>query len=80
MKGGEKMEIGDTVIFTDPTGKDFNALLTAVWGEGESPSVNLVYVSNDAGEHDQYGRQIKRNTSVVHESNQAAHGMKWRKS
>lgn len=77
------MEIGDTVIFTDPTGKDFNALVTTVWdGDGsvENPSVNLVYVSGDAGEHDQYGRQIKRNTSVVHESNQAAHGMKWRKA
>lgn len=75
------MEIGDTVVFTDPTGRDFNALLTAVHGGNvESPSVNLVYVSDDAGEYDQYGRQIKRNTSVVHETNQAAHGMKWRKS
>lgn len=41
------------------------------------PSVNVVYVSDDAGEHDPYGNQIKRNTSVVHRTQQSAHGMYW---
>src|SRR5687768_8687179 len=38
------------------------------------PSVNVVYVSDDEAEHDPYGNQIKRSTSVCHRSAQAAHG------
>lgn len=72
---------GDIVIFADPLGKEHNALVTTVFGTGmEFPSVNLVYVSTDETKTDQYGRQIERNTSVVHESNQYAHGMKWREA
>lgn len=75
--------IGTQVEFVDPTGNSHDALVTAVWGitvnpNTTKPSVNLVYVSNDETKTDQYGRQIERNTSVVHESNQYAHGMFWR--
>lgn len=42
------------------------------------PSINLVYVSDDGTKTDPYGRQIERSTSVVHKSNQSAHGMYWR--
>lgn len=77
------MNIGDIVIFTDAVGKDHNALVTSVFDNGDpekypTPSLNVVYVTEDESKHDMYGRQIERNTSVVHESNQAAHGMKWR--
>ena len=74
------MKIGDKVIFTDAVGNFHYALVTAVWGQGETPSLNVVYVSDDESQTDQYGRQITRATSVVHESNQHAHGMKWRKA
>ena len=79
-KGGENVEKGDMVIFVDPYGEEHNALVTAVWqNPSGEPSVNVVYVSDDLAKEDQYGRQIERNTSVVHESNQSAHGMKWRR-
>lgn len=73
------MKVGDAVVFVDPRGNEHPAILTAVWGPPESnPSVNLVFVSKDETKHDTYGRQIERETSVVHESNQYAHGMYWK--
>lgn len=72
------VKIGDAVTFVDPTGKHFNAVCTANWDSGnEFPSINVVYVSGDESETDSYGRQIKRSTSVVHQSKQAAHGNYW---
>jgi hypothetical protein len=44
----------------------------------ETPSVNLIIISKDDKKSDTYGRQIERHTSVVHEVNQAAHGMYWK--
>ena len=41
------------------------------------PSLNVVFVSSDASKQDQYGRQTEHETSVVHQSLQAAHGMYW---
>ena len=78
------VQIGDTVEFIDPVGKKHTALVTTVFtsghpgDDGPNPSVNLVYVSDDENKTDQYGRQIERSTSVVHEANQYAHGMFWR--
>jgi hypothetical protein len=82
------VEIGDIVVFTDPARAQHLALVTAVWGDKEylvpgdprqpAPSVNLVMVSTDVKETDSYGRQIKRETSVVHSQNQPAPGMFWR--
>lgn len=78
------VKIGDIVTFVDPTSKEHNALVTAVWDGGNpelypNPSLNLTYVSDDPNENDQYGRQLKRQaTSVVHESRQAAHGFYWK--
>ena len=78
------MQIGDPIVFVDPVGDSHNAVVTTLFDNNDperypNPSVNLVYVSKDANETDQYGRQIKRNTSVVHKSNQFAHGMYWRR-
>lgn len=78
--------IGDAVVFVDELGKPHEALVTAVHGAyhppGGSdaepmPSLNVVYVSGDELKYDSYGRQIQRETSVVHRSSQPAHGMFW---
>ena len=69
--------VGDVIEYIDPLGKSHRALVTANWG-GAMESRNLVYVSDDEAEHDSYGRQIKRDTSVVHEDHQAAPGRFWR--
>jgi hypothetical protein len=56
----------------------FKSKLEYVEGQEHWPSLNLTYVSDDESKVDQYGRQIERgSTSVVHQSNQAAHGRYW---
>lgn len=71
-----KATLGGTVIYTDPRGVDHEALVTAVWSE---MCVNVVYVSNDESERDDYGRQIKRETSVSYAlATGAAHGRVYR--
>jgi hypothetical protein len=75
------MQFGDSVTFVDSVGKEHPALVTNVfgaWGPENKPSINLVYVSDDESRTDNFGRQIVRNSSVVHESNQAAHGNYWK--
>lgn len=76
--------IGDAVIFVDPLARRRPALVTAVWGNNPhyspttpAPGVNLVLVSDDEAREDSYGRQILRETSVVHRSNQPAPGNYW---
>ncbi len=75
MSDGPK--VGDTVTYFDEHGKPHNALVTANWGTGSTPSINLVWIDSDETKTDSYGRQIARNTSVVHKSNQSAHGCYW---
>lgn len=43
------------------------------------PSMNLIYVSTDESQHDSYGRQIIRPTSVGHSSTQTATGYYWKR-
>ena len=63
--------------------KDDMQYIDEKWLEGalamkwSVPSLNVVYVDTDESKTDPYGRQITRSTSVVHHSNQAAHGMYW---
>lgn len=72
-------EIGDHVILVDPVAKEHHALVTSVFTGASFPSLNVVYVSDDETATDQYGRQLaSRATSVVHESNQYAHGNYWK--
>ena len=74
------MKNGDGVVFVDDRGVEHDALLTAIHGEGTAtPSVNVVYVLQEKTRHDDYGQQISRETSVVHQSSQLADGMYWRK-
>lgn len=82
-------KIGDHVIFFDQFGMPHDALLTAVWGdvgvrkytvneqpvvEDFYPSVNVLLISPDERREDSYGRQIERQTSVVHSNDQSAWG------
>lgn len=46
-------------------------------GPTGEPGCNLVYVDGDRTKNDPYGRQISRETSVVHKSKQPAHGNFW---
>lgn len=72
------MEIGTVVTYVDPVRDEHPALVTAVHGEGDIPSLNVVYADPDAAKHDSYGRQIARATSVVNEANQHAPGNYWK--
>jgi hypothetical protein len=66
------VQAGDSVVYVDPTGREFPALVTAVWPKEyagtDKPGVNLVFVSASEADEDSYGRQIKRETSLVHQS------------
>ncbi len=74
----QEVKVGQHVIWHDPYGKPFEALVTAVWGPADQkPSINVVVVNLEDGQRDDYGQKIKRETSVVHEDNQSAHGRYW---
>lgn len=80
-----EVKVGDQIVYVDKTGAPRPALVTAVWGketypyeDGTGPTINLVYVSEDATRQDPYGRQIERETSIVHASRQSAPGNYWR--
>ena len=68
-------QLGETVVFCDPKGKDFDALITAVWSD---TCINVVFVSGDESRQDSYGRQVERSTSVPHVSESSVHGLYWR--
>ena len=70
--------VGGLVTFHDTRGVERAALVTAVHGSPENkPAINLVYVSGDENQTDDYGRKTVRASSVVHEDNQSAHGNYW---
>lgn len=56
----KEVHVGDVVVYVDPVARQFNALVTAVWGP---TCINVVLVSKDEAKTDTYGRQIERNTS-----------------
>lgn len=68
-------KVGEYVIFTDPKGVDHDALVTVVHGPY---CINLVRLSDNENETDQYGRQIKRENSVSVSSAHTAHGYYFR--
>jgi len=79
---------GVHVIFVDPHGIRRDALVT-IWHSyensrektlesyGQETCCNLVWVSGDEKRKDDYGRQICRESSVVHKGSQPAHGNYW---
>jgi hypothetical protein len=75
------MQVGEFVIYVDPVGKERPALITAVWGgpnDLNPPALNVVFVNDDENQKDNYGRKIERMSSVVHRTNQHAHGQYWK--
>jgi hypothetical protein len=74
-------EVGGIVIYVDPRGRKYKALVTAVWpfeyGKDKEPGLNLVIVSADPDQYDDYGRQIIRPSSVPHQTSQAAPANYW---
>lgn len=75
MKGRE----GQAVTFVDTRGVPHPALVTADWSGGaEFGSLNLVYVNPDPDQNDSYGQKMVRQSSVVNERNQSAHGNYWK--
>ena len=73
------LEVGKHVIYIDPVQKRRDAVVTAVFDKmmGDMPGCNVVFVHDDEERHDTYGRQIDRETSVVHKSVQPAPGNCW---
>lgn len=72
---------GDHVIFIDEMKVEHNALVTNDFGadeHGGTPAVNVVYISGNKDEEDPYGRQIKRETSIVHCNDNSAHARCWK--
>lgn len=71
----EGLKVCGHVIWVDAHGRQHDAIVTTIWGKIEDvPCINLVVVSDDESKQDSYGRQIERQTSVVHRTRQAAHG------
>ena len=66
--------VGEPVTYTNPVGKRFNALVTAVWGPN---CINLVYVTDDENQTDNYGRKLAREASLMRKSGDSAHGQFW---
>ncbi len=79
-EGVKKMEhrapvVEETVVWHDTKGKGHEVLVTAVHNDHV---INIVRVSNNKNEQDQYGRQLKRESSVTHKSMSQVHGNYWR--
>lgn len=77
------VSIGSLVKYVDEHSVERDALCTQQWGQGEydeaigGPAINIVFVSLNEKETDQYGRQTKHETSVVHRAKQGAPGKFW---
>jgi len=80
-----KLDIGGVVIYIDEHRCEHFALVVAIHGDPNGyddknrwPCINLVIVSPNGECQDQYGRQIQRHASVVHQKDNSAHGMCFR--
>lgn len=64
-------QVGDVVIYVDPTGVQHNALVTAWWS---NDCINVIFVVSDEAKKDSYGRQTEHATSVSRKSPNWPHG------
>jgi hypothetical protein len=76
------LEVGSPILFVDKNRRHLQAIVTEIHGQTEydednPPALNLVYVSPESNEVDCFGRQIRRESSVVHKSRQSANGNYW---
>ncbi len=65
MSDKKTVKVGDTVTFINEYRLEQPALVTAVWSD---TCINVLFISRDENKTDSYGRQIERNTSVMHKS------------
>ena len=64
-----------TAIWGEPEGEAIPAVPEVGQEAGVRwPCINLVFVTHDESRTDQYGRQIDRPTSIVHQSDNSAAG------
>lgn len=77
------VQVGQKVLFVDEMGVGRDALVTCVHGadyhreHGGQPTINLVICDPDEKQRDDYGRKIKRHSSVVPKERQTTNGMYW---
>ncbi len=80
-----KYRVGEHVVFVNQVSVPRDAVVT-IWWSGKpqyapenpnEPGCNLAFISGDPSRDDPYGRQMERETSVVHKTNQPAHGFYW---
>lgn len=74
MPATKQPQPGNHVVYHDERGTAHEALCTTDWGG----CINVLYVSGDVSKKDQYGRQIERESSVIHASDSSVHGRYWR--
>ena len=83
MEGKKNPVKGDVVMYVDRVGRKQPALVTNVFdyatanGPAPFPTVNLALISQDEAREDSYGRQLERETSIVHKTNTTAPGFYW---
>ncbi len=61
MSERRKPKIGDAIVYHNERGVPHNGLITCVWGDY---MINVVYVSSNESQKDDYGRQTIRESSV----------------
>ena len=79
-----RYDVGQHVKYIDEHRVVHDALVLIWWHDVDAykehtqvPGCNIVLVDSDPQKDDTYGRQIKRETSVVHLSNQPAKAKCW---
>ena len=71
--------VGQAVIYVDTYGKELPALVTNDWRGGqEFGALNVAFINMDPNQTDGMGQKIGRSCSVVHKSQQTAHGNYWK--
>lgn len=70
-----KPKYGQHVVYVDSTANVYDAVVTNVFGES---CINLVFVTKDGDKKDTYGRQLERETSLLHMRMNPTHGKYWR--
>jgi hypothetical protein len=70
-----ELKFGQEVIFIDPYKREHRALITDVHG---NTCCNLVFVSDDEKKTDDWGRQLERESSCVHISQNEARAHCWK--
>jgi len=81
------INIGQPVYYVDEFNKAHHAIVIQVWHnqlhytggdiDHDKPGVNLVRINPKTDMDDQYGRQLLRETSIVHKKYQPANGRYW---